>query len=84
MRTYMPEIGVTNFSKPELRWVSVGPNNALEFRSNVTLEVGSSRVLNVYTFPNDTQAAYLTIAAGEGMSYPLSTLKDIVRTFRWK
>lgn len=84
MRTYMPEIGVTNFSKPELRWVSVDPNNALELRSNVTLEDGSSRVLYVYTFPNDTQAAYLTIAAGEGMSYPLSTLKDIVRTFRWK
>lgn len=84
MRTYMPEIGVTNFSKLELRWVSVGPNNALELRSNVTLEDGSSRVLYVYTFPNDTQAAYLTIAAGEGMSYPLSTLKDIVRTFRWK
>lgn len=84
LRMYMPESIISGFSKPELRWVSVGSNNAIEIRSNITLEDGSTRKMFGYCFPNNSHVAYFIILTGEGIPYSLNTLKDIVRTFRWR
>ena len=37
-----------------------------------------------YCFPNNSHVAYFIILMGEGIPYSLNTLKDIVRTFRWR